>query len=225
MTSRLLTPDRLKFRCDGKKIYYTEEIDVPEKYDIQEVIDNTRKMMMSMLKDQPHRLRLNIKNKRTIVASLSLAYKKKTHAFAMIVGELLGTILNEDPEIGNMLLQSVPQFVAAYHDDVMAQRRIAEKLYGIKPIETVELSTEEKQRLLGTEILDGTSNQFDFGDLIEAAQDAKNASRLIDNAGVLDKKTVVSRHRPTELEQWRAMSEEDRQKESDYYDGLSRLGS
>jgi len=224
MTSRLLTPDRLKFRCDGKKIYYTEEIDVPEKYDIQEVIDNTRKMMRLMLKDQPHRLRLNIKNKRTVVASLSLAYKKKTHAFAMIVGELLGTILNEDPKIGNMLLSSIPQFVAAYHGDAMAQRRMAEKLYDIKPIETVELSTEEKQRLLGTEILDGTS-QLDFGDFIEAAQDAKNAGRLIDNVGVLDKPVVASGHRPTELEQWRAMSEEDRQKVSDYYDGLSRLGS
>jgi len=217
MTSRLLTPDRLKFRCDGKKIYYTEEIDVPEKYDIQEVIDNTRKMMRLMLKDQPHRLRLSIKNKRTVVASLSLAYKKKTHAFALIVGELLGIILNEDPEIGNMLLSSIPQFVAAYHGDMMAQRRMAEKVYDIKPLETVELSAEEKQRLLGTEILDGTSNQFDFGDFIEAAQDAKNAGRLIDNAGLLDK-PVVSGHRPIMLEQWRAMSEEDRQKVLDHYD-------
>lgn len=169
MTSRLLTPDRLKFRCDGKKVYYTEEVDVPKKYDIQEVIENTRKFMRLALDSMPHKLRFTVKNKHTVVASFSFAYKKKTQAFAMIAGELLGIILNEDPKMGKRVIDGVSSLISAYAGNATAQRQLYEALYDVKPIETQLPSDDEVERLCGQGFLvdssSSTSGQLDFSTL------------------------------------------------------------
>lgn len=181
MSSRLLTPDRLKFRCDGKKLYYTEEIDVPGEHDVQEAIGNTRKLIKLMLKGQPHRLRLSIKNGRTVVVSFSFAYKKKTHALSMLTSEFLGIILNEDPKLASSLIGSVSMLVGAFNDSIEAQRTMYEKLHGVKPLEAQLLSAEELEKLVaqGTITEADVANELDFSKLAE----------------------------------------------TDYYDGLSRLGS